>query len=76
VIFNINFKEKILNLFDEFHFAKKKFSLILLTLILGVTIGVLVLMWFKKYISARIQQHTRHKYASPLGIIQDFSGWD
>ncbi|KAH8970428.1 hypothetical protein BDL97_02G088500 [Sphagnum fallax] len=40
---------QILNLIDEFHFPKEFFSLIwiilsILTLILGVTIGVLVLV--------------------------------
>ncbi|CAK9250621.1 unnamed protein product, partial [Sphagnum jensenii] len=46
MIFNTNFEEQILNLFDEFHFPKEFFSFIwiilsILTLILGVTIGVL-----------------------------------
>jgi len=47
MIFNTNFEEQILNLFDEFHLSKEFFIFIwiilsILTLILGVTIGILV----------------------------------
>ncbi|CAM6042337.1 unnamed protein product, partial [Sphagnum compactum] len=61
MIFNTNFEEQILNLFDEFHFLKEFFSFIwiilsILTIILGVTIGVLVLVWLERKISVGIQQ--------------------
>jgi len=57
MIFNINFEEQILNLFN---FSKDFFSFIWIILstiifILGVTIGVLVLVWFEREISTGIQ---------------------
>ncbi|TYG79111.1 hypothetical protein ES288_D02G115300v1 [Gossypium darwinii] len=42
----------------------------ILTLVLGITIGVLVIVWLGKEISAVIQQHIGPEYASPLGILQ------
>jgi len=57
MIFNINFEEQILNLFN---FSKDFFSFIWIILstiifILGVTIGVLVFVWFEREISTGIQ---------------------
>nr|QBC68788.1 NADH-plastoquinone oxidoreductase subunit 1 [Oxyria sinensis] len=39
-------------------------------LILGITIGVLVIVWLEREISAEIQQRIGPEYAGPLGILQ------
>nr|YP_009969129.1 NADH-plastoquinone oxidoreductase subunit 1 [Beilschmiedia appendiculata]QNE86236.1 NADH-plastoquinone oxidoreductase subunit 1 [Beilschmiedia appendiculata]QWL23167.1 NADH-plastoquinone oxidoreductase subunit 1 [Beilschmiedia yunnanensis] len=36
----------------------------------GITIGVLVIVWLEREISARIQQRIGPEYAGPLGILQ------
>ncbi|XVF34229.1 hypothetical protein REPUB_Repub18cG0041400 [Reevesia pubescens] len=42
----------------------------ILTLVLGITIGVLVIEWLEREIYAEIQQRIGPEYASPLGILQ------
>ncbi|XVF74019.1 hypothetical protein PTKIN_Ptkin13bG0028400 [Pterospermum kingtungense] len=42
----------------------------ILTLVLGITIGVLIIVWLEREISAGIQQCIGSEYVDPLGILQ------
>nr|QWW92242.1 NADH-plastoquinone oxidoreductase subunit 1 [Acrolejeunea sandvicensis] len=75
MVSNINLKQRIIQIFSPLEFNEEWFHFIqilisIFSLMLGVTIGVLVIVWLERKISAAIQQRIGPEYAGPLGIIQ------
>lgn len=67
-----------INSFSRLESLKEVYGVIwglfpILTLVLGITLDVLVIVWLEREIASRIQQRIRPEYAGPLGILQSLA---
>ncbi|KAJ0091878.1 hypothetical protein Patl1_25773 [Pistacia atlantica] len=70
-----------INSFSRLESLKEVYGIIwmlvpIFTPVLGITIGVLVIVWLEREVSAGIQQRIGPEYASPLGILQALADRD
>nr|YP_010743629.1 NADH dehydrogenase subunit A [Gynostemma simplicifolium]WET25242.1 NADH dehydrogenase subunit A [Gynostemma simplicifolium] len=64
-----------INSFSRLQFLQEVYGILwalvpILTTVLVITIGVLVIVWLEREISAGIQQRIGPEYAGPLGVLQ------